>query len=207
MDFLCGQVSLHAKKDNKKLVFLYSFPCLDLCFICLYDLVHVGVLSFGYARLVFWSFVTFFWRKKNLLFHGILGFYVVWSTGFGRSPDSGVIWSWYALEAILLTCYDAICIRSGLCVVMICLNYLLRVCVVIKHFCVTVDAVCWEIHATTKDWPLLREREMLITCVAFCLQLSSIKNFRLLTVTFDYLFNIRTKLGLKFLSVLVLLYN
>jgi len=63
-----------------------------------------------------------------------------------------------------------------------CLIYLLRVWRGNQAFAIlcTVDAVCWEIHATTKGWPLLREREMLITCVAFCPQLSWIRNFRLL---------------------------
>lgn len=176
MDFLCGQVSLDVqKKTTKNLSFCIHFHVWICVFICLYDFVHVGVLSFGHARLVFWSFPIYFLEKKKsfISWHswilcGLVDHQIV------ELFDDVMLY-----EAILLTCYDAICIRSGLCVGMICLNYLLRVCVVIKHFCVTVDAVCWEIHATTKDWPLLREREMLITCVAFCLQLSSIKNFRL----------------------------
>ena len=54
MDFLCGQVSLDVqKKTTKNLSFCIHFHVWICVFICLYDFVHVGVLSFGHARLVF----------------------------------------------------------------------------------------------------------------------------------------------------------
>lgn len=56
-------------------------------------------------------------------------------------------------------------------------------------FCVIVDALCCVIPATTKDLPSLRKKEMLITCVAFCLLLFSLKGFRSALLTSREIFS------------------
>ena len=46
-------------------------------------------------------------------------------------------------------------------------------------FCDAVVIVCCETHATTKVLPSLKQKEMLITCVVFYLQLYCLRNIRL----------------------------
>lgn len=116
----------------------------------------------------------------------------------GPNPDNDVeyylVWFWN-LNQIMYNLIKALILANGLRrkFMIFVHHYGLLLSQVVNYYCiefitnndcVTVDALCWEIHATTKDLPSLRKNEMLIMFVAFCHQLSSLKSCRLFE--FDY---------------------